>query len=124
MPESCTSMWGWRRCFSACQGSYNFARKFICYGLRKDGPDRYRISWAPCPSNSCFFFAYSILFLTMTCIKFFFFQKTNILLQRSARLAFWPSPYLDAFGEEVEVFLKFKDRKHIINVNVTYIQDY
>jgi hypothetical protein len=28
-------------------------------------------------------------------------QKTTILLQRSARLAFWPSPYLDAFGEEV-----------------------
>nr|CAB3472205.1 unnamed protein product [Digitaria exilis] len=27
-------------------------------------------------------------------------QKTTILLQRSARLAFWPSPYLDAFGEE------------------------
>lgn len=28
-------------------------------------------------------------------------QKTTILLQRSARLAFWPSPYLDTFGEEV-----------------------
>lgn len=28
-------------------------------------------------------------------------QKTTILLQRSARLAFWPSLYLDAFGEEV-----------------------
>ena len=28
-------------------------------------------------------------------------QKTTILLQRSARLAFWPSPYLDVFGEEV-----------------------
>jgi hypothetical protein len=27
-------------------------------------------------------------------------QKTTILLQRSARLAFWPSPYLDMFGEE------------------------
>lgn len=28
-------------------------------------------------------------------------QKTNILLQRCARQASWPSPYLDAFGEEV-----------------------
>lgn len=27
-------------------------------------------------------------------------RKTNILLQRSARQASWPSPYLDAFGEE------------------------
>ncbi|KAG8374331.1 hypothetical protein BUALT_Bualt11G0120600 [Buddleja alternifolia] len=27
-------------------------------------------------------------------------QKTTILLQRSARQAPWPSPYLDAFGEE------------------------
>ncbi|KAI7750000.1 hypothetical protein M8C21_021218, partial [Ambrosia artemisiifolia] len=26
--------------------------------------------------------------------------KTTILLQRSARQARWPSPYLDAFGEE------------------------
>lgn len=28
-------------------------------------------------------------------------QRTTILLQRSARQAPWPSPYLDAFGEEV-----------------------
>ena len=32
-------------------------------------------------------------------------QKTTILLQRSARLAFWPSPYLDVFGEEVLTML-------------------
>lgn len=31
-------------------------------------------------------------------------QKTTILLQRSARQAPWPSPYLDAFGEEVNDF--------------------
>ncbi|XP_062193030.1 E3 ubiquitin-protein ligase PRT6-like [Phragmites australis] len=31
---------------------------------------------------------------------FLLVRKTTILLQRSARLAFWPSPYLDAFGEE------------------------
>jgi len=35
-------------------------------------------------------------------------QKTTILLQRSARLAFWPSLYLDSFGEEVLLnFLMF-----------------
>jgi hypothetical protein len=32
---------------------------------------------------------------------FLLVRKTTILLQRSARLAFWPSPYLDMFGEEV-----------------------
>ncbi|XP_038989035.1 E3 ubiquitin-protein ligase PRT6-like isoform X2 [Phoenix dactylifera] len=31
---------------------------------------------------------------------FLLVRKTTILLQRSARQAFWPSPYLDAFGEE------------------------
>uniref|UniRef100_A0A0E0MRB6 E3 ubiquitin-protein ligase n=2 Tax=Oryza TaxID=4527 RepID=A0A0E0MRB6_ORYRU len=31
---------------------------------------------------------------------FLLVRKTTILLQRSIRLAFWPSPYLDAFGEE------------------------
>ncbi|KAJ3693678.1 hypothetical protein LUZ60_009158 [Juncus effusus] len=31
---------------------------------------------------------------------FLLIRKTTILLQRSLRLAFWPSPYLDAFGEE------------------------
>ncbi|KAL5229199.1 hypothetical protein ABZP36_017464 [Zizania latifolia] len=31
---------------------------------------------------------------------FLLVRKTTILLQRSFRLAFWPSPYLDAFGEE------------------------
>ncbi|CAM0878719.1 unnamed protein product [Alopecurus aequalis] len=31
---------------------------------------------------------------------FLLVRKTTILLQRSARLAFWPSLYLDAFGEE------------------------
>ncbi|OEL13726.1 E3 ubiquitin-protein ligase PRT6 [Dichanthelium oligosanthes] len=31
---------------------------------------------------------------------FLLVRKTTILLQRSARLAFWPSPYLDVFGEE------------------------
>uniref|UniRef100_A0A0D9UWR3 E3 ubiquitin-protein ligase n=1 Tax=Leersia perrieri TaxID=77586 RepID=A0A0D9UWR3_9ORYZ len=31
---------------------------------------------------------------------FLLVRKTTILLQRSVRLAFWPSPYLDAFGEE------------------------
>lgn len=31
---------------------------------------------------------------------FLMIRKTNILLQRSARHAPWPSPYLDAFGEE------------------------
>lgn len=31
---------------------------------------------------------------------FLLVRKTTILLQRSARLTFWPSPYLDAFGEE------------------------
>ncbi|KAK3163882.1 hypothetical protein QOZ80_1AG0009690 [Eleusine coracana subsp. coracana] len=31
---------------------------------------------------------------------FLLVRKTTILLQRSARLAFWPSPYLDTFGEE------------------------
>ncbi|GLJ41100.1 hypothetical protein SUGI_0851350 [Cryptomeria japonica] len=31
---------------------------------------------------------------------FLMIRKTNILLQRSARQASWPSPYLDAFGEE------------------------
>ncbi|KAL6987618.1 RING-type E3 ubiquitin transferase [Sarracenia purpurea var. burkii] len=31
---------------------------------------------------------------------FLLIRKTTILLQRSARQALWPSPYLDAFGEE------------------------
>ncbi|KAI3787070.1 hypothetical protein L1987_41256 [Smallanthus sonchifolius] len=31
---------------------------------------------------------------------FLLIRKTKILLQRSARQALWPSPYLDAFGEE------------------------
>eukprot|EP00250_Pteridium_aquilinum_P003618 c13921_g1_i1 orf=503-7018(-) len=31
---------------------------------------------------------------------FLMIKKTNILLQRCARLAYWPSPYLDSFGEE------------------------
>nr|CAD1828695.1 unnamed protein product [Ananas comosus var. bracteatus] len=31
---------------------------------------------------------------------FLLVRKTTILLQRAARQAFWPSPYLDAFGEE------------------------
>ncbi|MCO5595671.1 hypothetical protein L7F22_049716 [Adiantum nelumboides] len=31
---------------------------------------------------------------------FLMIKKTNILLQRSARQAYWPSPYLDDFGEE------------------------
>ncbi|KAI7749986.1 hypothetical protein M8C21_021204 [Ambrosia artemisiifolia] len=31
---------------------------------------------------------------------FLLIRKTIILLQRSAGHAFWPSPYLDAFGEE------------------------
>ncbi|XP_015697922.1 E3 ubiquitin-protein ligase PRT6 isoform X2 [Oryza brachyantha] len=31
---------------------------------------------------------------------FLLVRKTTILLQRSIRIAFWPSPYLDAFGEE------------------------
>lgn len=31
---------------------------------------------------------------------FLMIRKTNILLQRCARQASWPSPYLDAFGEE------------------------
>ncbi|KAH9325221.1 hypothetical protein KI387_005399, partial [Taxus chinensis] len=31
---------------------------------------------------------------------FLMIKRTNILLQRSARQAAWPSPYLDAFGEE------------------------
>lgn len=31
---------------------------------------------------------------------FLLVRKTTILLQRSSRQAFWPSPYLDAFGEE------------------------
>nr|ACF79772.1 unknown [Zea mays] len=31
---------------------------------------------------------------------FLLVRKTTILLQRSARLTFWPSLYLDAFGEE------------------------
>ncbi|KAM0953533.1 putative carboxypeptidase U transcription factor interactor and regulator Znf-B family [Dioscorea sansibarensis] len=31
---------------------------------------------------------------------FLLVRKTTILLQRSVRLAFWPSPYLDAYGEE------------------------
>lgn len=32
-------------------------------------------------------------------------QRTTILLQRSARQAPWPSPYLDTFGEEVSFLL-------------------
>ncbi|KAK3001958.1 hypothetical protein RJ639_020917 [Escallonia herrerae] len=32
---------------------------------------------------------------------FLLIRKTTVLLQRSARQAPWPSPYLDAFGEEV-----------------------
>jgi len=31
---------------------------------------------------------------------FLLIKKTVILLQRAARQATWPSPYLDAFGEE------------------------
>lgn len=31
---------------------------------------------------------------------FLMIKKTNILLQRCARQAYWPSPYLDSFGEE------------------------
>ncbi|XP_066328851.1 uncharacterized protein [Miscanthus floridulus] len=39
---------------------------------------------------------------------FLLVRKTTILLQRSARLAFWPSLYLDSFGEEVLLnFLMF-----------------
>lgn len=40
--------------------------------------------------------------LRSTCLKVvLFLQRTNILLQRCERQAMWPSPYLDAFGEEV-----------------------
>lgn len=31
---------------------------------------------------------------------FLLIRKTTVLLQRSAHQASWPSPYLDAFGEE------------------------
>lgn len=31
---------------------------------------------------------------------FLLIRRTSILLQRSARQAPWPSPYLDAYGEE------------------------
>lgn len=31
---------------------------------------------------------------------FLMLRRTNILLQRCERQAMWPSPYLDAFGEE------------------------
>jgi len=42
-------------------------------------------------------------------------QRTTILLQRSARQAPWPSLYLDAFGEEVSLpFVKFTDIQNII----------
>jgi hypothetical protein len=50
-----------------------------------------------CSRNECYRHA-------MTCGAgvgvFLMIRKTNILLQRSARQAPWPSPYLDAFGEE------------------------
>ncbi|TVU21867.1 hypothetical protein EJB05_31538 [Eragrostis curvula] len=55
-------------------------------------------SWKPCCRNGkCLSHAWQCgagvgIFLLV--------RKTTILLQRSARLAFWPSPYLDAFGEE------------------------
>lgn len=34
-------------------------------------------------------------------VVYWFYQRTNILLQRCERQAMWPSLYLDAFGEEV-----------------------
>lgn len=50
-----------------------------------------------CSRNECYRHA-------MTCGAgvgvFLMIRKTNILLQRSTRQAPWPSPYLDAFGEE------------------------
>lgn len=44
----------------------------------------------------------SALFILWT--SFFLWQRTMILFQRCARQALWPSPYLDAFGEEVIFF--------------------
>ena len=33
-------------------------------------------------------------------------QRTTVVLQRSLRESSWPSPYLDAFGEEVKEYHK------------------
>nr|XP_009623263.1 E3 ubiquitin-protein ligase PRT6-like isoform X1 [Nicotiana tomentosiformis] len=38
---------------------------------------------------------------------FLLVRKTTILLQKSARQASWPSPYLDAFGEEVSQWFSY-----------------
>lgn len=35
-------------------------------------------------------------------------QRTTVLLQRSLRESSWPSPYLDAFGEEVKRIVKIE----------------
>lgn len=49
------------------------------------------------------------LYLTVEILIFLFdFQRTNLLLQRSPRQSYWPSLYLDTFGEEViACFLSF-----------------
>ncbi|XP_038980097.1 E3 ubiquitin-protein ligase PRT6-like isoform X2 [Phoenix dactylifera] len=55
-------------------------------------------SWKPCCRTS------KCVNHAMACGSgvgvFLLVRRTTILLQRSARQAFWPSPYLDAFGEE------------------------
>lgn len=56
------------------------------------------IRWSYCQHFSALFFVISKDFVGFDSCSL---QKTTILLQRSARLAFWPSLYLDAFGEEV-----------------------
>ena len=58
--------------------------------------------YSPLSTSLLFFY----LFVWMMKISFSFWQRTTILLQRSARQAPWPSPYLDDFGEEVSCALE------------------
>ncbi|MED6182285.1 hypothetical protein PIB30_027255 [Stylosanthes scabra] len=44
---------------------------------------------------------------------FLLIRRTTILLQRSARQAPWPSPYLDAFGEEWQRSLPLKEATQV-----------
>lgn len=45
-----------------------------------------------------------------------FYQRTNILLQRCERQAMWPSLYLDAFGEEVTETLLYSLLFHALSL--------
>eukprot|EP01018_Ginkgo_biloba_P034022 Gb_11947 [translate_table: standard] len=81
-----------KECCPACKSVPDQPALCLLCGTLCCAPSR-----RPCRQNECYQHA-------MACGAgigvFLMIRRTNVLLQRSARQAPWPSPYLDAFGEE------------------------